>query len=57
MGDAVYGKPVDVWAIGCLFAEMLTGVPLFPGSSDIDTLHHILKQVGNSLTSKQIAAF
>lgn len=57
MGDAIYGKPVDVWAIGCLFAEMLTGIPLFPGSSDIDTLHQILKQIGASLTQKQLDAF
>ena len=57
VGDAVYGKPVDVWAIGCLFAEMLTGIPLFPGSSDLDTLHQILKLIGASLTDKQKEAF
>ena len=36
VGDVNYGKSVDVWAIGCLLAEMLTGDPLFPGDSDID---------------------
>ncbi|KAJ8319121.1 hypothetical protein KUTeg_004212 [Tegillarca granosa] len=39
--------PVDVWAIGCLIAEMLTGEPLFPGDSDIDQLYHIVKCFGN----------
>lgn len=26
-----YGKPVDVWAAGCIMAEMVDGQPLFPG--------------------------
>ncbi|XP_004924422.1 cyclin-dependent kinase-like 4 [Bombyx mori] len=41
-----YGPEVDVWALGCLFAEMLTGDPLFPGDSDIDQLALIIKTVG-----------
>ncbi|KAI3418851.1 Cyclin-dependent kinase-like 1 [Globodera pallida] len=32
VGDTHYGFPVDVWAIGCVFAEMLTGEPIWPGS-------------------------
>ncbi|XP_025934118.1 cyclin-dependent kinase-like 2 isoform X2 [Apteryx rowi] len=40
-------KAVDVWAIGCLVTEMLTGEPLFPGDSDIDQLYHITKCLGN----------
>ena len=48
---------MDVWAIGCLFVEMLTGMPLFPGQSDIDTLHLILKFFSTSLTEKQRRAF
>lgn len=47
VGDTTYGKSVDVWAIGCLLAEMLTAEPLFPGDSDIDQLHHIVKCLGN----------
>jgi len=37
---------VDVWAVGCLFAELLTGVPLFPGESDVDQLYHIMRCFG-----------
>ena len=50
VGDPQYGKEVDVWAIGCLFAELLTGQPLFPGDSEIQTLFLILKTLGAELT-------
>lgn len=44
-------RDVDVWAIGSLITEMLTGEPLFPGDSDIDQLYHITKCLGrNSLS-------
>lgn len=39
-------RAVDVWAVGCLLAEMLTGEPLFPGDSDIDQLYHIITKIG-----------
>ncbi|XP_046873469.1 cyclin-dependent kinase-like 2 [Hypomesus transpacificus] len=47
VGDTLYGKPVDVWAAGCVCVEMLTGEPLFPGDSDIDQLYHIIRCFGN----------
>ncbi|CAL9694163.1 unnamed protein product [Knipowitschia caucasica] len=47
VGDAHYGKPVDVWAIGCLLMEMLSGQPLFPGESDLDQIHHIVQCFGD----------
>jgi cyclin-dependent kinase-like len=31
-----YGKPVDIWAIGCILGELTDGEPLFPGESEID---------------------
>ncbi|CAG9325038.1 CDKL2_4 [Blepharisma stoltei] len=57
VGDTEYGKPVDIWAMGCILAELLTGLPLFPGDSDIDTLSLIMKLFGEDLTEKQINAF
>uniref|UniRef100_A0A8D0DTZ3 Cyclin-dependent kinase-like 2 n=1 Tax=Salvator merianae TaxID=96440 RepID=A0A8D0DTZ3_SALMN len=53
VGDTKYGKAVDVWAIGCLVTEMLTGEPLFPGDSDIDQLYHIMKCLGNLIPRHQ----
>ncbi|XP_058618515.1 cyclin-dependent kinase-like 2 isoform X2 [Onychostoma macrolepis] len=47
VGDTGYGKAVDVWAVGCLFFEMLTGEPLFPGDSDIDQLHLVISCFGH----------
>ena len=29
-----YTTAIDVWAVGCIFAEMLTGKPLFPGQDE-----------------------
>lgn len=47
VGDNSYGKPVDMWAIGCMVAEMLTGNPLFAGESDLDQLGLIVRCFGN----------
>jgi cyclin-dependent kinase-like len=52
IGDQNYGKAVDVWAIGCLYSEILTGEPLFPGDSDIQTLYLILQIFGDQLNEK-----
>jgi len=46
VGDTQYGKEVDVWAVGCLYSEMMSGEPLFPGESDIDQLFQITKLLG-----------
>ena len=41
-------REVDIWAIGCLYSEMLSGDPLFPGESDIDQLFQITQLLGMS---------
>jgi cyclin-dependent kinase-like len=38
VGDQEYTKAVDVWAIGCIFVELLTGRPLFAAETDYETL-------------------
>ena len=54
VGDTQYGRGVDVWAIGCMLAEIHTGLPLFPGESDIDQLFHILRCQGNLVSTQAI---
>ncbi len=41
-------RPIDVWAVGCLLVELLTGDPIFPGDSDLDQLNRIIKVFGTS---------
>lgn len=41
-----YGAPVDIYATGCVAAELYTGEPLFPGSTDIDQLDRIFRGIG-----------
>ena len=46
VGDTQYGPPVDIWAIGCVFAELITGIALWQGRSDVDQLYLIKKTLG-----------
>ena len=46
LGNKTYGTTVDMWSIGCIFAEMVTGKPLFTGKSDADQLKKIFKIKG-----------
>ena len=50
VGDTQYGPPVDVWAIGCVFAELLSGQALWPGRSDVDQLYLIKRSLGMRLS-------
>ncbi|XP_013393481.1 cyclin-dependent kinase 1 isoform X2 [Lingula anatina] len=43
LGSQRYSTPIDVWSIGCIFAEMVTKVPLFRGDSEIDQLFRIFR--------------
>nr|CAB3229502.1 cyclin-dependent kinase-like 1 [Phallusia mammillata] len=47
VGDTQYGPPVDVWAVGCVFAELLCGQALWPGKSDVDQLYLIQRTLGD----------
>ncbi|CAG2236174.1 CDKL [Mytilus edulis] len=53
---AAYGKPVDIWSIGCILGELSDGQPLFPGESEIDQLYVIQKIMGQ-LPSDQMKMF
>ena len=42
-----YSAPVDLWAIGAIFAELITLEPLFPGESEIDQIYRICEILGS----------
>ncbi|CAL5359181.1 unnamed protein product [Camellia sinensis] len=46
LGSRHYSTPVDVWSVGCIFAEMVNQRPLFPGDSEIDELFKIFRVLG-----------
>ncbi|CRH00790.1 protein kinase 5, putative [Plasmodium relictum] len=46
MGSKKYSTTIDIWSIGCIFAEMVNGRPLFPGVSETDQLMRIFKILG-----------
>ncbi|ORZ39863.1 cyclin-dependent kinase 20-like protein [Catenaria anguillulae PL171] len=45
-GARHYTNAVDLWAIGCIFGELLNRSPLFPGQNDIDQLYVVLSTLG-----------
>lgn len=45
-GARIYGIGVDMWAVGCILAELLLRVPFFPGESDLDQLNKIFQALG-----------
>ncbi|XP_038142221.1 cyclin-dependent kinase 16-like isoform X4 [Cyprinodon tularosa] len=46
LGSTDYSTPIDMWGVGCIFYEMITGRPLFPGSTVEDELHLIFRILG-----------
>eukprot|EP00850_Spirogloea_muscicola_P017657 SM000154S01392 [mRNA] locus=s154:108273:110487:+ [translate_table: standard] len=46
LGATHYSTPVDMWSVGCIFAELAHKAPLFPGDSELQQLLHIFKVLG-----------
>ena len=46
MMSKTYSTPADIFAIGCIFGEMHTGKPLFPGFDEVDQLRKIFSVMG-----------
>jgi cyclin-dependent kinase len=43
LGSRHYSTAIDMWSVGCIFAEMAMRSPLFPGDSEIDEIFRIFR--------------
>ena len=46
LGNTNYEFEADIWSIGCIFAEIYTHQPLFPGTNEESQLESIFKIMG-----------
>uniref|UniRef100_A0A673B7E7 non-specific serine/threonine protein kinase n=1 Tax=Sphaeramia orbicularis TaxID=375764 RepID=A0A673B7E7_9TELE len=44
--SSTYTSPIDLWAVGCIMAELYTLRPLFPGNSEVDEIFKICQVLG-----------
>ncbi|RYR45049.1 hypothetical protein Ahy_A08g041297 isoform B [Arachis hypogaea] len=47
LGSTDYGPSVDLWSVGCVFAELLVGKPILQGRTEVEQLHKIFKLCGS----------
>jgi serine/threonine protein kinase len=46
LGEKHYTPSVDIWSVGCILVEMLTGIALFRGESQLDQVYKIFGVLG-----------
>lgn len=46
LGATKYGPAVDMWSVGCIFAELLNGKPILPGKNEPEQLNRIFELCG-----------
>lgn len=46
LGSRTYNTSIDIWSAGCIMAEMYTGRPLFPGTTNEDQINRIFRIMG-----------
>eukprot|EP00877_Chromochloris_zofingiensis_P005552 jgi/Chrzof1/14999/Cz09g23210.t1 len=46
LGARTYSSAIDMWSVGCIFAELLNHEPLFRAESEIGLLHRIFESLG-----------
>ena len=40
-------EAVDMWAVGCIFGELLQHEPLFPGRTEVEMLERMVRLLGS----------
>ena len=46
LGCTTYGPEIDMWSLGCIFAELVLCQPLLPGRGELDQIDRIFKLLG-----------
>ena len=46
LGDRLFGRPVDLWSLGCMLGELCCGRPLFAAATEIGVLSEIFQLLG-----------
>lgn len=46
LGTTTYTSAIDIFSLGCIFAELLTNAPLFPGKNEVDQISRIFSLLG-----------
>lgn len=46
LGAKTYDTAIDMWSVGCIFAELITKEPLFPGKNETDQIAKIFRLLG-----------
>jgi len=46
LGSQQYGPAIDMWSVGCIFAELLLRKPILPGRDEMDQITMIFKLLG-----------
>lgn len=46
LGSERYTDSLDMWAVGCIFGELMQGKPLFPGRNELECLEQVFNMLG-----------
>ncbi|RPB20974.1 kinase-like protein [Terfezia boudieri ATCC MYA-4762] len=46
LNPTLYNKALDIWSVGCIFAHLLRGKPLFKGDNQLNQIIHIIRILG-----------
>jgi serine/threonine protein kinase len=46
LGAPEYSTPIDIWALGCIFVEIITKTAMFTGDSELDQMYRIFRILG-----------
>ena len=46
LGDRLFGRPVDLWSLGCVLGELCCGSPLFAAADEISVIFQVFKLFG-----------